>query len=748
MPKPMTRAERAAAFLKDIAGPEGLESLRVDAAGAEEMAEARARQTEGSAIEAMALPLSRTAINGAVEAVMADRPLAPDQASTIEAIIIPDKRPAMPLRGGTYTARHKLWLHLNDETVKARLTGAARAIGRIEVPGSKYPYGGTGFVVGPGLVMTNRHVAEIFITGVGARWLAPVAGVTPGYSSAFAPDNAESEPLKVTGVIMVHPYWDMALLKVEGLPPDVEALTLCGADVTGFERSEIAVIGYPGFDPRNDIDVQRTVYDNRFGIKQLQPGHLRERWDTESYSRIVSAATHDCSTLGGTSGSALIHIATGKVLGLHFGGEYLARNYAVPASELAADGRVFDAGVRFDSEKPAGLPAWAGFWTRAESGEAPRAPARGSRAETDMTGEAGAAAQVPATGPGGSSGAVEITVPLHITIRLGSSAGPAVAAVAAAPGSAVERLAEPRHDRDYGNRTGYDEMFLGLSVPFPAAADPAVLAPARTGGARLDYQNFSLVMHKGRRLALATAANVTAETALKEPVGGADTSRRALGGLGPNDQEKWFLDPRMDEAYQLPDAFYTRDDGAFDKGHIVRREDVAWGRTMADLARANGDTFHVTNCSPQVAPFNRSTLGRRNWGDLEAVVLRHAGSERLCVLAGPVLEAADPRFLGAFGRGDRRVVQIPVKFWKVVVARAAVGLAAFGFLLEQDLSAVQTTEFAVPDEFRPCLLPIARIAALTGLVFADAVIEADQFTGRGREIAFQAGIGVQPARRG
>ena len=29
------------------------------------------------------------------------------------------------------------------------------------------PYGGTGFVVGEGLLMTNRHVAEMFTEGLG-----------------------------------------------------------------------------------------------------------------------------------------------------------------------------------------------------------------------------------------------------------------------------------------------------------------------------------------------------------------------------------------------------------------------------------------------------------------------------------------------------------------------------------------------------------------------------------------------------
>ena len=78
----------------------------------------------------------------------------------------------------------------------------------------------------------------------------------------------------------------------------------------------------------------------------------------------------------------------------------------------------------------------------------------------------------------------------------------------------------------------------------------------------------------------------------------------------------------------------------------MRRDDVAWGLSFDELRRANGDTYHVTNCSPQIAPFNRSASGVDNWGDFENIVLSQAASERLCVFAGPVLDDNDDTFLG------------------------------------------------------------------------------------------------------
>ncbi|MFB1488240.1 MULTISPECIES: DNA/RNA non-specific endonuclease [unclassified Thiocapsa] len=189
-------------------------------------------------------------------------------------------------------------------------------------------------------------------------------------------------------------------------------------------------------------------------------------------------------------------------------------------------------------------------------------------------------------------------------------------------------------------------ILLAASTPLPQPKDQGVVAQTRDGRTELLYRHFTILMHRERRLALVCASNVTAEPDLKEPEPGRDYSRKGLGNLRENDQERWFLDPRLESKYQLPDVFFTKDRKAFDKGHIVRREDVAWGDSYDVVRRANGDTFHVTNCSPQVADFNQSQRGEDNWGDLENQVLANAASERLCVFAGPVLDPADEVFVG------------------------------------------------------------------------------------------------------
>ena len=86
---------------------------------------------------------------------------------------------------------------------------------------------------------------------------------------------------------------------------------------------DIAVVGYPAFDPRNPADVQNSVFGSVYYVKRLQPGKLGARRAIRSFENTVSAMTHDASTLGGNSGSAVLDVASGKIVGLHFAGVYL-----------------------------------------------------------------------------------------------------------------------------------------------------------------------------------------------------------------------------------------------------------------------------------------------------------------------------------------------------------------------------------------------------------------------------------------
>ena len=324
------------------------------------------------------------------------QPLSSMQAVHLEAIILPKERPVFDVQSGSFPVLPPPWEVLNRNRVV--VSESIRAIGRIEIAGHpRLPYAGTGFLVGPNLLLTNRHVAALFTSGLGTQ--SRLAITFPAQVDLNQEAGAVKPiPLTVNRALLLHPHWDAALLQVGGVPPGIKPLRLV-ADAPRPNRA-IAVIGYPGFDPRNNPEVQREVFRNLFEKKRLQPGYLSGMRVISSFGHPVEAITHDASTLGGNSGSAILDAETGHVLGLHFAGVYLDANFAVPSWELAQDRRLRDLGVGFIATTlaPSPPPAWLRAWDSLESPTPARAPAP---AEQEFT----------------------FTVPLHITIRVGAPAG-------------------------------------------------------------------------------------------------------------------------------------------------------------------------------------------------------------------------------------------------------------------------------------------------------------------------------------
>jgi endonuclease G len=501
-----------------------------------------------------------------------------------------------------------------------------------------------------------------------------------------------------------------------------------------LEGQNVVVVGYPARDDRSSLELQDRIFARKYNVKRLQPGQIRARTRVSSFGNIVEAMTHDSSTLGGNSGSAILHVDTGEVVGLHFAGEYLKANYGVPAYELSRDRRVTALKVNFDGAVPAATNDWEPAWLRVEGAEG-AAVAPPPVAETKTVSVA--QLQAPAGQPASIDGSMTWTIPLRITVTLGQPATGAAGAGAgliAMPGVEMAMQA-PKIFGGLENRKGYQGGFLDLDegeeVPLLALTSKggAVVAKLEDGDAELRYHRFSVVMHKGRRIALFTASNVDWRED-QRLVNGKKPSRKELTELEDNVAEQWVTDWRIASEHQLPDLFYTKDGGAFDKGHLVRRDDVCWGKNFKDIQKGNGDTYHTTNCSPQIKQFNQSAQGVDNWGDLENLIQKQTKAEKAIVFAGPAFQEDDPLFEGRTDNG-RIQVRIPRKFWKVVVVKGASGPEAYGFVLEQDLSAVPTVEeFAVPKQWKRFMKSIAGIEEmLNGLATMGWLKKHDQFGG-------------------
>ena len=722
-----TREQRIADYLRKIATPESIARRIPDEATQESSLES----TGG--FEATPRPVDEQlefALSG-LQKVHREEDLRPDEANALEAIILPKERPVVFVQRGTFAISDQLWGHFAKSDIRTRIEAAIPSIGRVELPDDpRIPYGGTGFIVGPGLMMTNRHVAELFAQGLGTKNLAFKPGESAAIDFKREFQSTESISLVVEAVLMIHPYWDMAILKVTGLPTSVKPLNLSVSSPEELNAREVAVVGYPAKDLRNDSKVQDDIFQGVYNVKRLHPGRVRERKPCRSFGKMVSAMTHDCSTLGGNSGSALIDVTTGEIVGLHFAGVYLEDNFAVPTYELARDARVVDLGVNFQGHV-ARTSNWASFWNEADGSEAakPTTNTDSSNQQSQHT-----LATVPA------QAVATFTIPLQLTVSigtpvLGNSATVTVngqSTVSADDSVEVEKVPVIFPDLDL--RKGYQSNFLGLSggkkVPMPklTAKGLGLAAKLDDGSPFLNYHKFTVVIHKKRRLALFTAANVDWRTEART-IDGRKPSRMVLNGFIGNEKEDWVTDPRIPQQDQLPDYFYAKDDGAFDRGHLVRRDDVAWGETFEDMQKGNGDTFHTTNCSPQTAEFNQSKYDDFNWGALENMVTKQTRTERVCVLSGPVLDPDDKFFHGLVKSGLKVSIQIPSRFWKIIIANQEGKPAAFGFLLDQDLSKVDLhDELVVPDVWKQFMRPISEIEGyLNGLATLGAIKDWDQF---------------------
>ena len=275
-----------------------------------------------------------------------------------------------------------------------------------------------------------------------------------------------------------------------------------------------------------------------------------------------------------------------------------------------------------------------------------------------------------------------------------------------------------RFDPDYSDREGYNPDFLGIPVPAPgvSGARSPEMVKGEDGNIKvLTYYHFELTMNRTRRLMMWSAVNVDYDPAKKSQAG-----RAAFG------QDTWKPDPRILQSFQLEDADFYKPAGKIDRGHIVRREDNAWGKTFQEQEFANSDTFHWTNCTPQHEAFNRSDPGRGYgamkglWGDFENHVQNSLANvdHRACILAGPVLDAEDPTT--DFGNGP---VQYPLLFWKIVCVTtspqpARPQLFVFGFLLSQQ---PVTDRFGIerfgPGKFARYQATLTNIEQVTGLTF-------------------------------
>ncbi len=266
----------------------------------------------------------------------------------LESIILPNgARPAFDIQGDSFASLPSLWQDINNQ--RSLLEPLIRGIGRVELVGHpERTIAGTAFVCGARRLMTNRHVAALFTQGVGAGaqlQFTPGIGISIDLKEEVG--SSASLILEVTAPALIIEEWDIAILETSELPAGVIPLPLSTVAPSQLEERLAMVVGYPAQDPSESSIQQNEIFRSVFDKKRLQPGRLKGFAKVPSFERTVNALAHDCTTLGGNSGSAVIDITSARVVGIHFDGQPLVANFAVPTWELATDHRVTGAGVDF-----------------------------------------------------------------------------------------------------------------------------------------------------------------------------------------------------------------------------------------------------------------------------------------------------------------------------------------------------------------------------------------------------------------
>ncbi len=623
-----------------------------------------------------------------------------------------------------------------------------RAIGYVEMNFGNESRTGTGFLIGPGIFITNQHVINN---------ASEALSCTVTFDRELDPERI---PLATTTFRL-----DPDSLFVSSPEDALDfAVVAVGQRIAG--TANLQELGFCLLSP----EANKHAIGMNVNIIQHPQGNYKQvaiRNNLLTY-RTDRSLLYETDTEVGSSGSP-VYNDTWDVIALHhYGQPFIAKLDAADAHEIPINA---NEGIRASSIH-AELTAQLGALPAAQqpllasalalyknplsgaAGKTPRgvpAPRASASPPVDApnvaeaTSTAAASSASPSTSHTGTLAmpnsadhqTVTMTVPLEITVRLGTPGGYATTqpvalpvALPAANTASTPRLTRgaeaARVDNNYSNRTGYQADFLpGLQVPMPTLSKSlaAQVAPLRANEEQaakglLNYEHFSLKLHKTRRVAIFTATNVDGDTYKKVD--------RATGQANESEADTWYKDPRISESFYLGQDFYASTSDYFDRGHLTRRSDPTWG-TAQQAERANADTFHFSNCSPQHFRFNQST---KYWQGVERYILEtgvlQAGPDsRLCVFQGPLYD--DKIDLWIDGE-----IQIPSSYWKIVVWKGAKGLKSVGMVVDQLPLLGETRPKGLPQpkevshvDVSQWRVHIADIARRTELVFDAGIVAAD-----------------------
>jgi endonuclease G len=660
---------------------------------------------------------------------------------------------------------------------------AGRAVARII---TKDGFGfGTGFLISPRLLITNNHV------------IATKAQAGEVFAEFDYERDLYGAPLRVTRYSLA-PAQCFLTNQEDNLDYTVIAL---GERVSG-EKSTAQFGFIPVSNARNKHQLGDFVNIIQHPDGRMKEAVLREN---QIVARAGTALHYLADTEEGASGSPVLNVQFALVALHHWGSPHRelvdenGRTIPKTVNEGIRASSIYTDLTTLREDLTAGAK---GFIDEAlqlglESG--PVSPTN-PRPETLMPAlpahAGGATMRVDA------DGTAVWSIPLTVAINLGGqpargaqAATEAASTAAAAARPVVQERAgaelKLQLDPDYSRRDGYRPDFLEeVTVPLPklSAEQKRIAAKNRTARSgddpyELKYYHYSVVMNGKRRLAFFSAVNINGAEAKDYSRDKGVVSDPFEDDGGSEASELWFAEDRIREDQQTPRDFYqsqTTFDAQgneitdkqtghlhlkrmFQQGHLTRRQDVLWGNEDL-IPFANGDTFHVTNCAPQVGFFNMGYAkkagesraaearkpakkkkkagghpgGELHWRALEDYVMTNARAERqkMTVFTGPIFDD-DEDFDWDRGREDMKGFKAPREFWKLILRIDQGALQATALVADQaplidylpefirrGEAAIQPMPFSKVKRYH---LSVADLQRRTGLDFGNDVRRADTY---------------------
>lgn len=212
------------------------------------------------------------------------------------------------VRGGSFEpSKDPRWAEVL-EAARSRLEAILGSVGRLECPENTMPQRGTAWLVRDDVAVTNRHTILTLLDDLTR------GDKTLRIDFCAEVDAAADRRCAVRRVLYVAPDHDLAFVQLAAPLPRVPAIPLADRIVPAHP---LATVGFPSDESsRYGAEVFEDSFKDGFdragqGFKRISLGHVE--------AITGSIVEHDCTTLGGSSGSVIVDLVRGEAIGLNFG---------------------------------------------------------------------------------------------------------------------------------------------------------------------------------------------------------------------------------------------------------------------------------------------------------------------------------------------------------------------------------------------------------------------------------------------